>query len=73
MLLLKHAFLPCIGAGGGGRTGGTVQAGGPLAAIEGLEKSSSEGLVKELLIWLQRALILLSPSSGNPMSISGRK
>lgn len=64
-----RSFLPCIGAGGGGRTGGTVQVGGPFAAIEGLEKSSSDGLVKELLIWLHRALIL-SPSSGNPISMS---
>lgn len=64
-------FLPCIGAGGGGNTGGTVQAGGPFADIEGLEKSSSDGLVKEVLIWLHKALILLSPSPGNPMSISG--
>lgn len=66
-----QSFLPCIGAGGGGRTGGTVQVGGPFAAIEGLEKSSSDGLENELLIWLHRALILLSPSSGNPISISG--
>lgn len=47
-----------------------MQAGGPFADIEGLEKSSSDGLVKEVLIWLHRALILLSPSPGNPMSIS---
>lgn len=67
---LMRSFLPCIGAGGGGRTGGTVQVGGPFAAIEGLEKSSSDGLVNELLIWLHRALIL-SPSSVNPISISG--
>ena len=64
-------FLPCNVAGGGGRTGGTVQVGGPFADIEELEKSSSDGLVKEVLIWLHRALILLSPSPGNPISISG--
>ena len=48
-----------------------MQVGGPFADIEGLEKSSSDGLVKEVLIWQHRALILLSPSPGNPMSISG--
>lgn len=48
-----------------------MQAGGPFAGKEGSEKSSSEGLVKELLIWLHRALIPQSPSQGNPMSISG--
>lgn len=46
-------------------------AGGPFADREGLEKSSSDGLVKELLIWQQRALILPSPSPCSPMSISG--
>lgn len=45
-------------------------AGGPFADREGLEKSSSDGLVKEVLIWQQRALILPSPSPGSPMSIS---
>lgn len=64
-------FLPCSGAGGGGNAGGTVQAGGPLAEEEGRGKSSSDGLVKELLIWQHRALILLSPSSGNSISMSG--
>lgn len=49
-----------------------MQVGGPFADMEGLEKSSSDGLVKEVLIWQHRALILLSPSSGNPMSISVR-
>lgn len=63
-------YLPCIGAGGGGRTGGTVQVGGPFAENDGLEKSSSDGLVKDMLIWQHRALILLSPSPGSPMSIS---
>lgn len=48
-----------------------MQVGGPFADIEGLEKSSSDGLVKELLIWQHRALILLSPSPGSPISISG--
>lgn len=48
-----------------------MQVGGPFADKEGLEKSSSDGLVKEVLIWQHRALILLSPSSGSPMSISG--
>lgn len=48
-----------------------MQVEGPFADIEGLEKSSSDGLVKEVLIWLHKALILLSPSPGNPMSISG--
>lgn len=48
-----------------------MQVGGPYADIDGFEKSSSEGLVKDVLIWLHRALILLSPSPGNPMSISG--
>lgn len=48
-----------------------MQAGGPFADIEGLEKSSSDGLVKDVLIWQHRALILLSPSPGNPISISG--
>lgn len=47
-----------------------MQVGGPLADEEGLEKSSSDGLVKELLIWQHRALILLSPSPGIPISIS---
>lgn len=47
-----------------------MQAGGPLME-EVLEKSSSDGLVKEVLIWLHRALILLSPSPGTPISISG--
>lgn len=45
--------------------------GGPFADKEGLEKSSSDGLVNEVLIWLHRAFILLSPSPGNPISISG--
>lgn len=48
-----------------------MQVGGPFADEEGLEKSSSDGLVKEVLIWQHRALILLSPSPGSPMSISG--
>lgn len=48
-----------------------MQVGGPFAEKEGLEKNSSDGLVKEVLIWQHRALILLSPSSGSPMSISG--
>lgn len=62
--------LPCIGAGGGGRTGGRVHFGGPLEDEQGLEKSSSDGLVKELLIWQHRSLICPSPSSGIPRSIS---
>lgn len=66
-----RSSLPCIDPGGGGRAGGTVQVGGPFAEKEGLEKSSSDGLVKEVLIWLHRALILQSPSPGNPISISG--
>lgn len=66
-----HEEVACIGAGGGGRTGGTVQVGGPFVDIDGLEKSSSDGLVNEVLIWLHRAFILLSPSPGNPISISG--
>lgn len=49
--------------------GGTVQAGRPLGV--GLEKSSSEGLVKEWLIWLHRALMLLSASPHTDRSISG--
>lgn len=48
-----------------------MQVGGPFTDKEGSEKSSSDGLVKELLIWQHRALILLSPSPGSPMSISG--
>lgn len=48
-----------------------MQVGGPFADIDGLEKSSSDGLVNEVLIWLHRAFILLSPSPGNPISISG--
>lgn len=44
---------------------------GPFADIEVLQNSSSDGLVKEVLIWLHRAFILLSPSPGSPMSISG--
>lgn len=48
-----------------------MQVEGPFADKEGLEKSSSDGLVKELLIWQHRALILLSPSHGIPISISG--
>lgn len=47
-----------------------MQVCGPFADKEGLEKSSSDGLVKEVLIWLHRALILLSPSPGIPISIS---
>lgn len=31
--------------------GGTEQVGGPLTDREALEKSSSDGLVKEALIW----------------------
>lgn len=50
--------------------GGTVQDGGSLAHIDGLEKNSSGGFVKDALIWQHRALILLSPSPGRPMSIS---
>lgn len=61
----------CTGAGGGGRTGGTVQAGGPFTDMEGLIKSSSDGLAKEVLIWLHNALIQLSPSPGYPISMSG--
>lgn len=63
--------LPCIGAGGGGRTGGTAQAGGPLGGRGDSQKSSSDGLVKELLIWQHRALMLVSPSPGSPTSMSG--
>lgn len=48
-----------------------MQVGGPFADKDGLEKSSSDGLVKELLIWQHSALILLSASPGNPISISG--
>lgn len=48
-----------------------MHVGGPFADKVGLEKSSSDGLVKEVLIWQHRALILLSPSPGSPMSISG--
>lgn len=60
-----------MGAGGGGKIGGTVQVGGQFADMDGLEKSSSDGLAKDVLIWLHSALIQLSPSSGKPMSISG--
>lgn len=45
-----------------------MHVGGPLAGKPGLEKSSSDGLVKDELIWQQRAL--MSPSPGNPISIS---
>ncbi len=48
-----------------------MQAGGPFADKDGLENSSSDGLVKEVLIWQHSAFILLSPSPGSPMSISG--
>lgn len=48
-----------------------MQAGGPFTDKEVLEKSSSDGLVKEVLIWQHRALILPSPSPGSPMSMSG--
>lgn len=47
-----------------------MQVGGPFVDNEGSEKSSSDGLVKEVLIWQHRALTLLS-SPGSPMSISG--
>lgn len=47
-----------------------MQAGGAFVDNEGSEKSSSDGLVKEVLIWQHRALTLLS-SHGSPMSISG--
>lgn len=70
---LKYFYVPCIGAGGGGRIGGTVQIGGPFTDKAGLEKSSSEGFVKEVLIWQHRALILPSPSPGSPMSMSDRQ
>lgn len=48
-----------------------MQVGGQFADIDGLEKSSSDGLAKDVLIWQHSAFILLSPSQGNPMSISG--
>lgn len=60
-----------MGVGGGGRMGGTEQVGGPLTDREALEKSSSDGLVKEALIWQHSALIPPSPSPGSPMSMSG--
>lgn len=49
-----------------------MHAGGPFTDKEALEKSSSDGFVKEVLIWQHRALMLPSPSPGSPMSISGR-
>lgn len=49
-----------------------MHAGGPFTDREALEKSSSDGFVKEALIWQHRALMLPSPSPGSPMSISGR-
>lgn len=65
-----NPFLPSAGPGGGGRAGGPLQVGaGPLAGREGLEKGSSDGSVKELLIWLHRAL--MPQSSSHPRSISG--
>lgn len=59
-------WLPCSGAGGGGNTGGTA----PLGGRWGSQKSSSDGLVKELLIWQHRALMLVSPSPGRTTSMS---
>lgn len=47
-----------------------MQIGGPFRDREGLEKSSSDGLVKEELIWQHRALMLPSPSPGSPRSMS---
>lgn len=61
-----------MGAGGRGRMGGTVQVGGPFTDKEALEKSSSGGFVKEVLIWQHRALMLPSPSPGSPTSMSRR-
>lgn len=60
-----------MGAGGGGRMGGTGQVGGPFTHKEVLEKSSSDALVKEALIWQHSASIPPSPSPGSPMSMSG--
>lgn len=53
--------------------GGTVQAGGSLADTAWLMKNSSDGFVKEALIWQHNALILLSPSPGRPISISSTR
>lgn len=53
--------------------GGTEQVGGPLTDREALEKSSSDGLVKEALIWQHSALIPPSPSPGSPMSMSDER
>lgn len=47
-----------------------MQVGGPFTDKEALEKSSSDGLVKEEFIWQHRALILPSPSPDRPMSMS---
>lgn len=50
--------------------GATEHVGGPFTDREALEKSSSDGLVKEALIWQHRALIVPSPSPGSPISMS---
>lgn len=47
-----------------------MQVGGPFTDKEALEKSSSDGLVKEVFIWQHRAVILPSPSLDRPMSMS---
>lgn len=47
-----------------------MQVGGPFTDKEALEKSSSDGLVKEVLIWQHRAWILPSPSPDRPTSMS---
>lgn len=61
-------MLPCRGAGGGGIAGGALHAGEQL--LVAFAHRSSEGLVKELLIWLHRAL-MLSGSLATDRSISG--
>lgn len=63
-----QSVLPCRGAGGGGMAGGALQTGKQLPVA--LAHRSSEGLVKELLIWLHRAF-MLSASPVTDRSISG--
>jgi len=63
-----QSVLPCSGAGGGGMAGGALQTGKQL--LLALAHRSSDGLVKELLIWLHRAF-MLSASPAKDRSISG--
>lgn len=67
-MVCESPVLPCRGAGGGGMAGGTVHACKPL--LVALAQRSSEGLVKELFIWLHSAL-MLSASPATDKSISG--